>query len=340
MKRFARRLIIALATFFLVSFLAYTLWQPGLEVRDGSHDKGRNAVWMQHGWVGDDAWFTNNNRTSKKPQFRGSAPIRKMIATMRANRVTDLYLHLCPTQSDGSIMGVDHAQLERLLDETEGMNVYPWVGGRSDKDARPGDYKWRFQFISSCLALIDRHPRLAGVHVNIEPWKTGNPNMLTLLRELRSSLHTGKYLSVSAYPPTPFGKPFPELSWNPQYFQEVARIADQMAVMSYDTSIPLDKVYIWLMGHWTRQILDLAATANPKTQPQVLIGAPNYDDNFIYHRPYAENLETALSGIHRGLSSYEKLPDHYQGVAIYCEWEMDEKEWRYWREKFAGKDEG
>ena len=338
MKRFLRTLLLL---FFLITAatLAYTLWQPGLQVRDGRHDKGRNAIWMQHGWLGDDAWFTANNRNPKKPQFRSAAQIRKMAVTMRRHHVTDLYLHLCPTQGDGSIMGVDHAQTERFLNETKGLRVFPWVGGRSDKDARPADEKWRKRFIATSMALLKRHPRLAGVHLNIEPWKTGNQEMLTLLDELRAALPTGKQLSVSAYSPTPFGKPFPELSWNPQYFQEVARRVDQMAVMSYDTSIPLDKVYIWLMGRWTRQILELAATSGAAQPPQILMGAPNYDDDVIYHRPHVENLETALSGIHEGLSSYAKLPAQYQGVAIYCEWEMDEKEWGEWRGKFAGNDE-
>ena len=134
MKRL-KRLIIIFAAFILIPPLAYTLWQPGLQVRDGRHDKGRNAVWMQHGWLGDDAWFTANNRNPKKPQFRSAAQIRKMAVTMRRHHVTDLYLHLCPTQGDGSIMGVDHAQTERFLNETKGLRVFPWVGGRSDKDA-------------------------------------------------------------------------------------------------------------------------------------------------------------------------------------------------------------
>ena len=29
------------------------------------------------------------------------------------------------------------------------------------------------------------------------------------------------------------------------------------------------------------------------------------------------------------------LPTHYQGVAIYCDWETSEVEWTFWREHFC-----
>jgi hypothetical protein len=47
-----------------------------------------------------------------------------------------------------------------------------------------------------------------------------------------------------------------------------------------------------------------------------------------------ENLPNALSGIHAGLSKYERLPKNYAGVAIYCEWEMDQQEWSCFKKEF------
>ena len=41
--------------------LTMVLWQPGLEVRDGRHDRGRNGVWLAHGWMGADEWFLQNS---------------------------------------------------------------------------------------------------------------------------------------------------------------------------------------------------------------------------------------------------------------------------------------
>ncbi len=50
--------------------------------------------------------------------------------------------------------------------------------------------------------------------------------------------------------------------------------------------------------------------------------------------PKVENLRTGLRGIHRGLSK-SPLPDNYQGVVLYSDWEMDEAEWKTFREEFV-----
>ncbi len=33
---------------------AYSLWSPGLKIRDGRHDRERNGLWLAHGWLGAD----------------------------------------------------------------------------------------------------------------------------------------------------------------------------------------------------------------------------------------------------------------------------------------------
>lgn len=37
--------------------LGFILWKPGLDIRDGRHDRGRNGLWLGHGWLGGDDWF-------------------------------------------------------------------------------------------------------------------------------------------------------------------------------------------------------------------------------------------------------------------------------------------
>jgi hypothetical protein len=53
--------------------LAYRLWNPGLTVTDGRHDRHQNAIWLQHGWLGDDHWFKENKREARLPEF-GTLP--------------------------------------------------------------------------------------------------------------------------------------------------------------------------------------------------------------------------------------------------------------------------
>lgn len=326
-RTFAALLIIALAL-----YIMHTIWQPGRDFTDGRHDKSTNALWLQHGWMGADSWFTENKREAKKPLFRNTEKLREFATLLKRNHVTDVYPHLCPVQNDGSLMPVDDRQTELFLSEVKGVRVLPWIGApREDLD--PQNAARRKAFVQSAATLLKKHPRLAGVHLNVEPWPDGNKEMLDLLDELRAALPKGKVISIAAYPPPTWWQPVPEVHWDKDYFLQVAARCDQMAVMMYDTGIRSRKIYQAVMRDWTRDVLNWTSELN--SPPQILLGVPVYDDDELYHRPGVENLETALLGIHAGLAEYANLPAHYQGVVIYSDWTMDSAEWQYWRENFC-----
>lgn len=105
--------------------------------------------------------------------------------------------------------------------------------------------------------------------------------MLRLLDDLRAALPPGRALSVAAYPPPTLWQSDLEIHWTPSYLREVARRSDQVAVMMYDTGIPLAKPYEALMARWTREVLRDAAPT------PVLLGPPTYDDaDKPWHRPW------------------------------------------------------
>ena len=306
----------------------YALWSPGAVIEDGRHDRGANGIWIQHGWLGDDAWF---NRYARDPtQFRDAAAIHALADTLAAHNITDVFPHLCPCSRDGHIARVDDAQAELLLREFKDFRVMPWIGGVVDLHVFLDSKDWRRTFIDSACDLLYQHPGFAGVHINIEPLPSGNTHFLTLLEEIRASLPDGKLLSVAAYPPPTWLHPFPVVHWEKEYFSSVCNRVDQVAVMMYDTAIWFPKFYTNLMRSWTMDVLDWAGTN------QVLLGIPVYDDAGVgYHHARVENLHNALRGIHAGLRNFEPCPQSYQGVALYCEWEMDGEEWRYFTAHFV-----
>lgn len=321
-----RSLVLLLVT----AAVSYVLWSPGTDLRDGSHDLGTNGIWLQHGWLGDDGWFERNKRD--KSNFRSESRIRALADQLARNHITDVFPHLCPSDRTGQIAPVDHEQVERFLDHTPNLRVMPWVGGVLDSNALPDSTAWRAAFVASVRELLEAHPRLAGIHVNIEPLPSGHEGFLKLLDELRANLPKGKVLSVAAYPPPTAFHPVPEVHWDEAYFRAVASRVDHVAVMMYDTAIRFQKPYRWLMAGWTREVLEWAGDT------PVLLGVPAYDDAGTgYHHPHVENLSNALIGIHCGLQSdypRERPPANYRGIAIYCEWEMDSEEWGLWRERF------
>jgi hypothetical protein len=324
----SRRRAILLLAFLALPLATWILWSPGTDVRDGRHDRRANAIWMQHGWLGDDAWFARYGMSSA--HFRIPSVIARTAADFKSRHIRFVYPHLCPAQPDGSIAPSDSAQVERFLDGFSAIEVLPWVGGVRGDSARITDPAWRTRFAASCAALLRDHPRLAGIHVNIEPLPSGDPDFLLLLTELRNTLPAGKRLSVAAYPPPTYWQPAMEVHWDERYARSVAVHVDQAVIMMYDTGLHTGKLYEQLMKDWTREVLAWYAPT------PVLLGLPAYDDPGVaYHDPATENLEHALRGIHAGL---DPMPDNYAGVAIYSEWEMTPAKWKSFEERFMRSD--
>jgi hypothetical protein len=311
--------------------LAYLIWSPGARISDGRHDRRSNGIWLQHGWLGDQSWFDNYDRDPAV--FRNDEAIDRLSYQLAAHGIRDVFPHVCPCLYDGTISPIDAVQAERFLDGFGAFRVIPWIGGVYEEHCHPDSADWRAKFIGSSVRMIASHPRLAGVHINIEPMPSGNPDFLVLLDEFRAALPEGKILSVAAYPPPTRWHPYPEVHWDEAYFREVAQRCDQIVPMMYDTSLRLPKVYTRLMDDWTREVVEWSGDT------EVLLGLPAYDDDGVgYHSPRVENLETALSGVNAALESYGALPDHYAGVAIYSEWEMDAAKWEVFRAQFERRD--
>jgi hypothetical protein len=319
---------IGVCFFIVVLAFLYMVWSPGAIVTDGRHDRDANGIWIQHGWLGDDAWF---KRTRKNPAlFRNQESIAVLRTRLQEHHIRDVYPHLCPSSADGVIPDVDHPQTLRFLEAMQGFRVMPWVGGVLGKHVSLESPAWRGAFINSALTLLKMYPQFAGIHINIEPITSGNVLFLTLLEEIRAAMPQGKIISVAAYPPPTLWHPFPAIHWDKDYFQKVSARVDQMAVMMYDTAMIFEKPYISLMTSWTEEVVAWAG------KTEILLGIPVYDDSGVdYHHPKVENLKNALKGIHVGLAGFRSLPANYQGVAIYSEWEMDEGEWEYFREHFT-----
>ena len=299
--------------------IAYLAWSPGERVTDGRHDRRSNAIWIQHGWLGDDTWFARNHRD--KSLFRDDKKIQPLAETFAQHGIKYVYPHLCPCNLQGAIPRVDDEQTECFLRHFGEFRVLPWVGGTLDVCALESS-AWRDAFISSINELLKIHPGFSGIHLNIEPLPSGDANFLRLLDEIRAAMPAGKILSVAAYPPPTRWQPSTDVHWDAAYFRQVAARTDQMAVMMYDTGIRLEKPYRRLMREWTVKTLEWAG------ETEVLLGVPAYDNAGVgYHVPRVENLRNALFGIHAGLLSFKEPPQNYVGVAVYCEWQMDNSKW-------------
>lgn len=317
-----RRILLLLGILLGVPTAVYCLWSPGESFAKSNRDRQENAIWIGHGWLGDDAWFKHNQRNVD--DFRNDTKIHNLLQNLKNNHIKFVYPHLCPAQYNGRIAEYDSIQVENFLNiaESYGIMVIPWIGGVFEESARPADELWRKNFAISIAELLAKHPRIGGVQINIEPMPSGNLDFLTLLDEIRPLL-TDKILGVAAYPPPTKWHPFPNVHWELPYLKKVAQRSDQMAVMMYDTAIRFDKFYIKLMRDWADELNDAVSDTTCK----LMLGIPSYEDaNVGYHFPDVENIENALRGIQAS-----KIAPNYQGIAIYCEWEMTPQKWKLWR---------
>jgi hypothetical protein len=321
------RVLTVVGTVVTLIVVSYAAWTPGARVEDGRHDRGKNGLWLQHGWLGDDPWFDRYHRD--RSRFRTDEALDGLARLLTDHGIAFVFPHLCPCDQEGNLPGVDHEQVERFLDHVGPVQVLPWIGGTTGGHALLARPEWRKAFSASARRLLKRHPRLAGIHLNLEPLPSGDPDFLALLDELKVTLPTGKRLSIAAYPPPSLLHPFSDVHWDEGYLKRVAKRADQMAFMMYDTALQAPKVYEWLMRTWTGEILAWTSAT------EVLLGVPAYDDAGVgYHNPHVENIEHALAGIQAGLSDAAPLPPHFAGVALYSDWEMDATEWALFRARF------
>lgn len=316
------RIFVLLLSASICLSIIYWLLPAGKDFNDSEHDKMENGIWLSHGFLGDDLWFKLNQRDINL--FRNREKLEELFAKLQKNHFKFIYPHLCPAKPNGHIANYSTEQVELLLDVADDyqLEVLPWVGGVLNESAIIHNPKWRAGFVESIRGMLKEHPRLAGVQINIEPLPSGDRDFLLLLDEVKQAIGD-KMLSIAAYPPPTFWQPSENIHWELEYLEEVAKRSDQLAVMMYDTSIRLDKFYIRLMRRWSNELNQITENTSCK----LLLGVPVYEDYGVgYHYPNVENLENGLSGIAGG-----NIGHNYQGVAVYCEWTMDDEEWLIWR---------
>ena len=285
----------------VAAIAGWWLWSPGMDVRDGRDDRGRNGLVLDAGWLADDAWFSAHGGEEAKARHRDPIAVRDLVRKAREHRVTDVFVALPPADAEGRLPGRDAAQTETLLYECYGLRVMPQVGGAQ---LPLGDARWRTFFVRDVRRLLDQHPRFPGVQLRLPDVKAGDGNFLLLLDEVRAALPAGRTLSVAAG------------EWDEAWFREVARRADQLMVPLGEAGFS-SKMY-------ERAAADRIASALAWSEGKPVLAAA----------PAAGNLRAALRGVHLGLSR-APVPAHWQGVAIEAAGVPDEDTWRDFRERWV-----
>lgn len=331
MKWVLQRVGAALAVLVLLAFAAgvairmqYT-GTPQAWARSTGHD----ALWMGHAWV------DGRNRQPALDALAGR---------LRGGGIRDVYVHVGPFEANGRLTPAKYPDakgfLRRFRATLPGIRVQAWAGQRIDHGLDLDDKKTRGRILDSVRDL--RRAGFDGVHYNFEPMSSGGEGFLTLLKATRPLLSGSAGPGAAAHgvlstsipqiePLGGLGLPVRLVAgrdkyWSESYVTEVAGEVDQIALMTYDSVMPMESLY---GGHVVRQT-SLALAAVPK-DVDLLIGAPAFHEDTPTHDPDVETMAATAQGVRLALSEHR---GRRLGLAIYVDfaarpgdWEAYQQDW-------------
>ncbi|MGK3103406.1 glycosyl hydrolase family 18 protein [Streptomyces sp. WAC05858] len=292
----------------------------------GTQTRGRDAVWIGHAWV--------DGR-------KGEAELQELVRRVRGTGIRDLYVHAGPLEHDGSLPRGRYPKAGWLLKavhrELPGVRVQAWLGDVLDTEGPTGlslaDGDNRTRIVASARQVLDAG--FDGVHFDLEPLHSEDRAYLALLDALHALTRPRHVpLSVAAHQIDPlpalhsvagFLTGHPKW-WSQSYFGQVARRVDQIAVMSYDTSMPLESLY----GGYVAQQTELALEVTPPTT-DLLMGLPGYHTNNFGRHAWAETVPAAVRGARLGLGREDRRRERF-GVALYVDYAATDDDWAAYRD--------
>jgi len=306
----------------------YFIIGPHGDMQGYEFNQGENAIWIQHAWVGNE----------QDPQA-----VYDLALKLQKYDIKYVYIHTGPFDADGTIPQERYkfAQefLRLLKEKNPDLVALAWVGQvRSELEIESAQVKENI--VATCEKLV-AETGFDGIHYDIEPIPHDDTDFLSLLENTRNTLGEDVMISVATdeWQPSMLSDVVGMILdeeiksyWETNYFKDVAKIADQIAVMTYDTSLTETEHYEWLVEQQVIYLSQILAGYDA----ELLIGIPTYEDEKDSFDPLVENMETGLNGIIDGLNNKRTITDVFTGVAIYAEWETTEEEWNIYEQLWQG----
>ncbi|MFE7941926.1 hypothetical protein ACFU46_31885 [Streptomyces griseoincarnatus] len=327
--RRVRRAVLVLALVLIVPLVAV---ETALRVNymgdpaDGTYTRDRDAMWLGHAWVDG----------RKK-----DADVTALAGRLKDTGVRDLYVHTGPLEHDGTLPRSVYPRARWFIDavhrELPGVRVQAFLGDVLANGGPEGlelsDAATRAEVVRSAGQVLDTG--YEGVHLDLEPLHSGDGHYLDLLDDLRKlTKDRDAQLSVAAHQIDPL----PHLHsvaglvadhpkwWSQEFFGQVARRVDQIAVMSYDTARLFESTY----GGYVAQQTSLALEVTPPTT-HLLMGLPFYYESNPSHWGHAETVGAAVRGARLGLSRTDPDRELF-GLAPYIDFAATETNWREFKD--------
>ncbi|MGW7685500.1 hypothetical protein ACWGID_32460 [Kribbella sp. NPDC054772] len=305
-------LLVAPVTAYAISLRLQYAGDPSATARTRNQD----ALWLGHAWV--DGRKTQADVTALAKQLQGTG-------------IRDLYVHTGPLEHDGSLpLAKVSPKAKWFVDAVHAaapaVRVQAWLGDVVQPGKNPGmnldDAQVRQRVVASASAVLQQG--FQGIHYDFEPVQSGSKGYLAVLDETRA---LGTTLSVASAQIDPlwYLHLIPvEKWWSQDYFRQVAERVNQIAIMSYDTAMPLESLY----GGYVAKQTKLALEVTPPTT-DLLMGLPAYWENNAAHWGDAETVSAAVRGARLGLGDSKR---QNFGLALYVDFAATPEHWAAYRD--------
>lgn len=303
----------------LAAIVDYALYDSITPEPSGKSNSGKNGIWLRY------LWYTGKHTPEEYSE---------MYERLATRQLQFAYFHVLTTNPDGGLQLRDRRRARNLTHEMHkrapDTRAIAWVyiGSAQVNLDNP---EVRKQLVEEFRWLV-KDCGFDGIQVDYEFAICGSQGLLRLLEETRQMLPKEGLLSVA----TPMWYPGILWGWSDEYFQEVARRCDQIAVMCYDSYLYLPRAYVWLVSQQALHVTTDCAKANPACK--VVLGLPTYDNQTLSHHPYCESLKNALRGVQQGLADKKATPEAFEGIAMFADYTTDDREWSQYEEYWLGTD--
>jgi len=326
MKRFSIFIwsIIVVVTLSLFLAIFYVI---GVTRFGGNHNynKGDNAVWAGHEWIGE---------------RKTVGQIKKFIDTLQSHQISNVFLHVGPLLEDGKIEQKSYIYSSYFLRQAKRLNrdikYQAWLGQiRSKIDLDNENVR---KNVANQCRILGQVIGFDGIHFDIEPVSDNDASFITLLKECKENMAKEKVLSVALTDIIPkdflwftdkvlkFNNVNSEIN-----YKNVAKYADQIVVMIYDTKLHSDWFYKKFIVEQVSRITSLLG------DKKIYFGIPAYEKGSDNFDPKVENIKNAIIGVIMGLDNLRSNIDSFAGLSIYPYWEISDDEWKTFDEFWLNK---
>ncbi|RLC55583.1 MAG: hypothetical protein DRI80_17600 [Chloroflexota bacterium] len=313
-----------LALMILVVVGRVCIFRPATNYPGAHFNQGTNAAWLGVEWVNE---------------LHDVEEITTLAHALDQRQIRLVFVYASYLESDGRFNPTyAHAAgfVQTLKAAHPDLNVQAWVG-LPLRHVDLSDIAVRKEIVKFCVDLV-QDAGFDGLHFDPEPIPSDDADVLALLDEVRDALGPEHTLSIATrriWPILPDVR-WPvvgQVAWRASYYREIASRVDQVAVMTYDSAMPLALLY----RQWMRfQVIEISRAVDG-TGVQLFFGIPTSEERTWTHWPGAENMRSGLRGLIEGLNDAEARPAAVTGVAIYPYWDTGETEWVVYETLWLGQ---